>query len=114
MYVMGLKLNKIIYSAVAAFLLLCLFTLRDEEVQPDVGSEISTKVSRQQKRNAQMSKYDKKAQSKVGIVMKEYKEGTLKSGKTGKKVTSRKQAIAIGLSEARKRGYKVPPTKKSE
>jgi hypothetical protein len=55
------------------------------------------------------TKYSKKAQSKVKKVMHEYKQGTLKSGK-GKhpKVTSRKQAIAIGLSEARKSGAKVP------
>lgn len=44
--------------------------------------------------------------------MKEEKAGTLKSGRGGKKVTSRKQAIAIGLSEARKEGAKVPPKKK--
>ena len=45
--------------------------------------------------------------------MKEKKKGTLKSGRSGKKVTSRKQAIAIGLSQARKAGGKVPPKKKS-
>jgi hypothetical protein len=51
---------------------------------------------------------------KVEKVMREYQEGTLKSGKNGKggKVKSRKQAIAIGLSEARKAGEKVPPPKK--
>ena len=54
-----------------------------------------------------MAKYSKKAGDKVGKVMHEKKEGTLKSG-SGKKVTSRKQAIAIGLSEARKEGAKVP------
>ena len=48
------------------------------------------------------------AQRKVKKAMHERKEGTLKSGRSGKKVTSRKQAIAIGLSEARKRGAKVP------
>jgi hypothetical protein len=53
-------------------------------------------------------KYSKKASSKVGKVMHEMKEGTLKSGRSGKKVTSRKQAIAIGLSEARREGDKVP------
>lgn len=56
-----------------------------------------------------MNKYSKKAQEKVGKVMHEYKEGKLKSGKSGKKVTSRKQAVAIGLSEAREAGAKVPP-----
>lgn len=55
-----------------------------------------------------MAKYGKKAQSKVKRAMHERKEGTLKSGRSGKKVTSRKQAIAIGLSEARKAGGKVP------
>ena len=55
-----------------------------------------------------MARYDKKASEKVEAVMHERKEGTLKSGSTGKKVTSRKQAIAIGLSEARKKGAKVP------
>ena len=51
-----------------------------------------------------MAKYGKKAQSKVERAMHERKRGTLKSGRSGKKVTSRKQAIAIGLSEARKAG----------
>jgi len=55
-----------------------------------------------------MAKYSKKSQDKVHKAMKERKEGTLKSGRSGKKVTSRKQAIAIGLSEARKEGAKVP------
>lgn len=55
-----------------------------------------------------MAKYSKGAQAKVKKAMEEKKEGTLKSGKNGKKVTSRKQAIAIGLSEARKEGKKVP------
>jgi hypothetical protein len=53
------------------------------------------------------------ASSKVAKVMRERKHGTLKSGRSGKKVTSRKQAIAIGLSEARKSGAKVPAKKKS-
>jgi len=59
-----------------------------------------------------MARYGKKAQEKVHKVMKERKQGTLRSGSSGKKVTSRKQAIAIGLSEARKAGGKVPPPKK--
>ena len=54
------------------------------------------------------TKYSKKAQTKVKKVMHEYKHGTLKSGGGNKKVTSRKQAVAIGLSEARKAGTKVP------
>ena len=55
-----------------------------------------------------MAKYGKKAQSKVKRAMHEMKEGTLRSGRSNKKVTSRKQAIAIGLSEARQAGGKVP------
>ncbi len=54
-------------------------------------------------------KYSKLSEEKVHKAMHEMEEGTLKSGKSGKKVKSRKQAIAIGLSEARKRGAKVPP-----
>jgi hypothetical protein len=54
-------------------------------------------------------KYGKKAAKKVARVMRERKRGTLRSGRSGKKVTSRKQAIAIGLSEARRAGGKVPP-----
>ena len=55
-----------------------------------------------------MAKYGKKASEKVEKAMHERKEGTLKSGRSGKKVTSKKQAIAIGLSEARAAGGKVP------
>jgi len=55
-----------------------------------------------------MARYGKKAQSKVKRAMLELKRGTLVSGKSGKKVTNRKQAIAIGLSEARRAGAKVP------
>jgi hypothetical protein len=57
-----------------------------------------------------MPKYGPKAQEKVEKTVKEMKEGKLKSG-SGKKVTSRKQAVAIGLSEARKQGAKVPKKK---
>jgi hypothetical protein len=60
-----------------------------------------------------MAKYGKKASKKVEKAMHERKEGTLKSGRSGKKVTSKKQAIAIGLSEARKAGGKVPRKKSS-
>jgi len=60
-----------------------------------------------------MAKYSKKSQQKVKKVMEEFKEGTLKSGRSGKKVKSRKQAIAIGLSEARKAGAKVPKKPRS-
>ncbi len=54
------------------------------------------------------TRYGKKAQQKVKRAMHERKQGTLRSGGSGKKVTSRKQAIAIGLSEARRAGGKVP------
>ena len=56
-------------------------------------------------------KYSKAATKKVARAMHKRKKGTLKSGSTGKTVKSRKQAIAIGLSEARKEGKKVPPKK---
>jgi hypothetical protein len=56
-------------------------------------------------------KYGKKASAKVAEVMHEQKRGTLRSGRSGKKVTSREQAIAIGLSEARRSGAKVPDKK---
>ncbi|HSE17222.1 MAG TPA: DUF6496 domain-containing protein [Pyrinomonadaceae bacterium] len=59
-----------------------------------------------------MARYGKKAGEKVEKAMHERKRGTLKSGRSGKKVTSKKQAIAIGLSEARKAGAKVPSKKK--
>jgi hypothetical protein len=59
-----------------------------------------------------MAKYGKKASKKVESAMRERKRGTLRSGRSGKKVTSRKQAIAIGLAEARREGAKVPPAKK--
>ena len=55
-----------------------------------------------------MARYGKKAQSKVKRAMHERKAGTLKSGRSGRRVKSKKQAIAIGLSEARRSGAKVP------
>ena len=58
-----------------------------------------------------MAKYSKKAGDKVERAMHEKKAGTLRSGRSGKKVTSRKQAIAIGLSEAREAGAKIPKKK---
>ena len=60
-----------------------------------------------------MAKYGKKAGEKVERAMHEKKRGKLRSGSSGKKVTSRKQAIAIGLSEARRSGAKVPKKKSS-
>jgi hypothetical protein len=64
------------------------------------------------KRSKVMAKYGKKAQESVKKAVGEYKKGELKSGKSGKRVKNRKQAIAIGLSEARKEGAKVPFKKK--
>jgi Family of unknown function (DUF6496) len=60
-----------------------------------------------------MAKYGKKAGEKVERAMRERKRGTLKSGRSGRRVKSRKQAIAIGLSEARDAGAKVPKRKGS-
>ncbi len=60
-----------------------------------------------------MATYGKKASDKVEAAMHERKHGTLKSGGSGKEVTSKKQAIAIGLSEARKEGGKVPAAKRA-
>jgi hypothetical protein len=60
-----------------------------------------------------MARYGKKASEKVGKAMRERKSGTLKSGRSGKKVRSRKQAIAIGLSQARREGGKVPARRSS-
>ncbi len=59
-------------------------------------------------------KYGEKSQKSVKEAMHEYKRGELKSGKSGKKVTNPKQAIAIGLSEARKKGAKVPAKSKKK
>jgi hypothetical protein len=59
-----------------------------------------------------MAKYGKKSRSEVGRALHRKKKGTLKSGKARRSVKSRKQAIAIGLSKARKKGAKVPPKKK--
>jgi hypothetical protein len=60
-----------------------------------------------------MARYGKKAGKTVKSAVKRMKAGKLRSGRSKKKVTSRKQAIAIGLSEARKKGAKVPPRKSS-
>jgi hypothetical protein len=65
------------------------------------------------KKTLKKKKYGSTAQKKVRRAMHERKQGTLKSGRSGKKVKSRKQAIAIGLSEARKSGAKVPKKKSS-
>jgi Family of unknown function (DUF6496) len=64
-------------------------------------------------KSSRKRKYGNKAAEKVEKAMHERKRGTLRSGGSGKKVTSRKQAIAIGLSEARRAGGKVPPKRSS-
>lgn len=61
-----------------------------------------------------MAKYSKKSQQSVEEAMHKYKKGGLRSGRSGRKVKSRKQAIAIGLSEAREKGAKVPPPPKKK
>lgn len=60
-----------------------------------------------------MARYGRKSQETVKEAMHKYKKGELKSGGSGRKVKSRKQAVAIGLSEARKKGAKVPPARTS-
>ncbi len=80
------------------------------------SSKKSAKKSSAKKASSKKSsgrKYSPKASSSVEREMKAMKQGKLKSGPSGKKVTNPKQAIAIGLSEARKKGAKVPPAKKS-
>jgi Family of unknown function (DUF6496) len=62
----------------------------------------------------EMARYGKKASKKVKSAMHERKRGTLRSGRSGRKVKSKKQAIAIGLSEARRSGAKVPKKKKKK
>jgi Family of unknown function (DUF6496) len=71
------------------------------------------KKSGGQKKKSSGRKYGPKTQKKVKRALHEMKRGELKSGRSGKKVTSRKQAIAIGLSEARAEGDKVPSRKKT-
>jgi hypothetical protein len=74
---------------------------------------VSTKGARVAKTSRGTRQYGKKASEKVERAMQELKEGTLRSGGSGKKVTSRKQAIAIGLSEAREAGARVPRKRRS-
>lgn len=61
-----------------------------------------------------MARYGKRAKKSVASAMRRRKRGTLRSGRSGKKVTSRKQAVAIGLSEAREKGAKVPPRRRKK
>ena len=84
------------------------------EVPGQTAAPSALYTARTLERRGKMARYGKKASDKVEKVMRERKKGTLKSGGSGKKVTSRKQAIAIGLSEARKAGAKVPSTSSSK
>lgn len=61
-----------------------------------------------------MARYGKRAKKSVASAMRRRKRGTLRSGRSGKKVTSRRQAVAIGLSEAREKGAKVPPRRRKK
>jgi hypothetical protein len=61
-----------------------------------------------------MVKFSRKSQKSVENAMHKFKRGKLKSGQSGKTVKNRRQAVAIGLSEARKKGYKAPPKKEKE
>ena len=85
-------------------------------IQKTVKKESATKkapakkaASKKAAKKSSTRKYSPSASKNVETEMREMKKGTLKSGRSGKKVTSRKQAIAIGLSEARRAGKKVPP-----
>ena len=75
---------------------------------PCTSNASSTRAARGLLEGSTWPSYGKKASQKVERAMHERKRGTLRSGRSGKKVTSRKQAIAIGLSEARRAGGKVP------
>jgi hypothetical protein len=79
----------------------------------DAGKRLALFPVQNRKEILRMGRYGEKAQKKVEKAMSERKHGTLKSGSSGKTVTSKKQAIAIGLSEARRAGGKVPAKKSS-
>jgi hypothetical protein len=82
-------------------------------VSLDKGTIVHACLDAWEMEEAMTRKYSEKAQKTVHDAMRKYKHGELKSGKSGHKVKSRKQAIAIGLSEARKKGAKVPSKNKS-
>jgi hypothetical protein len=96
--------------------LVCLVEASYAEGEFTMTTKKAAKKSSAKKSSAKKSsssrKYSPSASKDVEREMKAMKQGKLKSGRSGKKVTSRKQAIAIGLSEARKEGKKVPPPKK--
>jgi hypothetical protein len=82
-----------------------------QEIQPQQGDSLMATTKKATGKKSGGRKYGPAAGKQVETEMREFKAGKLKSGRSGKKVTSRKQAIAIGLSEARKKGAKVPPPK---
>lgn len=84
------------------------FFSRNRESFPTRGAKLFMVANMAKSKTTRSRQYSKKASSKVGRALHEMKKGELKSGRSGKKVKSRKQAIAIGLSEARKSGAKVP------
>jgi hypothetical protein len=86
--------------------------VRSENLTGTIDASMSSE-RRNDSEEVMMAKYGKKASEKVEKAMRERKKGTLKSGRSGKKVKSRKQAIAIGLSQARRAGAKVPRKKSS-
>jgi DNA-binding transcriptional ArsR family regulator len=93
-----------------------IFWAEESETREKPGQHLVVAETRQIskiERKSKMAKYGKKAAKKVEKAMHERKKGTLKSGRSGKKVTSKKQAIAIGLSQAREAGAKVPRKKSS-
>jgi hypothetical protein len=82
-----------------------------QEIQPQQGDSLMATKKKATTKKSSGRKYGPVAGRQVETEMREFKQGKLKSGRSGKKVTSRKQAIAIGLSEARKKGAKVPSKK---
>src|SRR5260221_3818938 len=89
------------------------FAVFDARREPRARRTCASALQDRNRRGRHMARYGKKAQEKVERAMHERKRGTLKSGRSGKTVRSRKQAIAIGLSEARREGGKVPKQKTS-
>lgn len=89
-------------------------TKRAVKKAPAKKAAKKTTAKKAAKKTSSTRKYSPSASKNVETEMKEMKKGTLKSGRSGKKVTNPKQAIAIGLSEARKAGKKVPPAPKKK
>ena len=100
-------------SGLVGFLIVLIVLAPSGPLQGVVQGETDWKAdTRFHERSCKVAKYGKKAQQKVKRAMHERKHGTLRSGRSGKRVTSRKQAIAIGLSEARREGGKAPRARK--